>query len=228
MARESGTRVAPGHSLQLRGRAGVDLIACPGCHELKAPEEWVKCELDLDPLSPPPVCDSCRSDGVPPRIRTFAMPLNHQLALKAFMGETNPQTALRAASKASGLKQSTIKQMIAGRRAPEFRRSFQLCLEAMGLDLVGIASLMAECAGATESKWNPKEEKFNSFIDHRTRLNTAKAAARLLELEAPKHASPGQVNIIKIDHNLGGGDEISPPNVLEVKPIPESVDVEPA
>lgn len=177
-------------------------------------------------MSPEPVCDDCRKNGIP-QVRIFDMPLHHQLALEAYMGEADPKAAVLAASKASGLKPATIKEMIRGRRAPEFRRVFQLCLEAKGLHIGGIVSILAECAGATEQKWNPAEGQFNEFKDFRTRLNTAKAAAKFLELEPPKSGGgPGQVNQIVIQHNLGSGEEIDPPSVFRVKPPGEVVDVE--
>lgn len=213
-----------------RGAGGKlePFLICPGCHESKPIDQWVLITSDFDPQSPEVVCDSCRTNGIP-RIPKFTIALHHRKLIDAYFGEDDPRNALAAASRASGLTQRTIKDILAGRRAPEVRRVFQLKLEAMGLGPEGVATILGDCAKATEQKWNPKEEEFNEFPDYRTRLNTIKYAGKLQELEPPKVAGPAQVNNIVIKTNLGiSGDpvEVDSPSRLRVRKPEEVVDID--
>ncbi len=211
-----------GSPVQLRGGTG-GLIPCPGCLELKPPEKWQGVEIDYDPEAPDPICNDCSTNGIPPRRHTLMLGLPERLALKAYFNCPNPAKARAAAAAASGFSMSHIDNMIHGRRCPEFRRAFQLLLEEHGLGFHGIAKILGEAALADEHKWNPKNEVFDAFPDHRTRVNVAKQATRLQELEpSQKGAGTAAVQVV-INHNLGSGEEIDPPGTLRI--TPKEIDV---
>jgi hypothetical protein len=157
------------------------------------------------------------------------MALHHQLALKAYFGASNPREALKAAAEASGLTKASINDLIAGRRSPEFRMAFQRYMELRGLNHYGVTNVLVEAMKAEEHKWNPTEEIFEHFPDHRTRLNTVKHVTKLMQLDPPVNAAPMAAVQVTINHNLGSGEEIDPPGVFRVKPKPvddEVIDVE--
>lgn len=232
MARKSRQRATSTDPLRLeRGaRSGIEkLIECPGCHELKAVEDWLDAKSDRDPESPDIVCDQCRRNGVP-KIPIFALQLQHMKLVKAFFENMNdPRKAMPAMVEASGLTQKTITEILGGRRAPAVRRVFQLKLEGMGLGPEGVATILGDCAVAVEVKWNPAEEQFNEFKDYRTRLNTAKYVGKLQELEPPKSSGPSQINQIVIKTNLGtvaDPVEVDSPSRFRVREPEEIVEID--
>lgn len=194
---------------------------------MKGLEDWLDLTTtDLDPQSPPSVCDSCRKNGIP-KIPVFALSPAKTLAMREITDpHADPKTAILRASRASGLKQSTIKNMLAGRGDPKFRRAYQVYLDGVGLGPEGIAKIMGESAKATEFKWNKADQVFDEFPDHRTRLSTAIAAAKQLDIDGLKSAGGAHhVQAIVINHNLGDGKEIDAPGTMSIQVDREVIDV---
>lgn len=230
MERKSRKRASSSDPLRLgSGTELADLLVCPGCHEAKDVDKWLLLNSDFDPQNADGVCDDCRENGVP-KIPLIPIPLSHIKLVDAyFRNMDNPRNATAAAAEASGLTQRTVTEILSGRRAPATRRVFQLKLESVGLGPEGVAMIMGDCAVATEQKWNPKEEVFSEFPDYRTRLNVAKYAGKLQELEPPKSSGPTQVNQIVIKTNLGSvgsPQEVDSPSRIRVRTPEEIVEID--
>lgn len=176
-------------------------------------ENWSQtADAVLDPTAPAIVCNTCRREGAP-QARAVGLTIPQHRTLQILATAPSFAVAVREAALENGMSEEHVRDMINGRRSPEMRRAYQLLLESKGVDMDSIASVTAECLDATEQKWNPKEEAFNEFPDHRTRLNTVKYATRTLELEPPKAtgaATAVQVNVI---HNLPNS-EVDPPGTF--------------
>jgi len=224
MSGKSRKGAAPGRAVQLRGRA-PELIYCPGCYENKPPDGWLDAHIDYDPKAAAPVCDECANRGIP-KVRSFTLPLHQQIALKAYLEAPNPTQALKDAAAASGMATGSIRNLLTGRRSPEFRMAFLRLLEEKGVGLTDIASIMGDAAQAEEHKFNSASGEFEHFPDHRTRMIVAKHATKIMSLEPPVAMKNQPAVNLTINHNLGGGEEIDPPNYLRVKPSDEVVDID--
>jgi hypothetical protein len=178
------------------------------------------CDLiaDLEPDAPEPHCLKCRTQG-PPEPEFLNLTSRHRLAIKHIMAAPSLAAGYRAAAAATGYNEHYLYLLASGRRVPEFRRYFQLKLEAAGGDINKVVKVCVDAMDADEMKWNPKEEEFDSFPDHRTRLRAGQHVGKMLELEPPKADGINVGVAIKIETNLGGGETFDPPNVMRPKPI---------
>lgn len=139
--------------------------------------------------------------------------------MEIIVGAPSLAAGIRAAAKATGYSPANLREMLAGRRVPEFRRAFQLLLEASGADIETCAQVVGEAMRAREYKYHPAEEEFVSFPDHRTRLRAAQHATKMLELEPPV-GNAIQIGVgVTIKTNLGSGETIDPPNIFRAFPV---------
>lgn len=178
------------------------------------------CELSagLSVDDPLPHCASCRENGVP-QAKFLNLTPRHLKAIDVIIAGPTYTQGLTAAAAATGYSRDYLKELFHGRRIPEFRRCFQMKLEAMGASIDKIIQVKVGALDADEQKWNPAEERFNAFPDWRTRLRASQDVAKLLEMEPPKDDSVNVGVAIKIETNLGDGETIDPPNIMRPKPL---------
>ena len=186
--------------------------------------EFCELSVDLDEDSPDPHCLKCRTHG-PPKPKFLNLTERHLKAIQYIMAAPDLRTGYRNAAKATGFSKKYLYLLATGRRVPEFRRYFQLQLEAAGADINKVIQVTVEAMDADEVKWNPTNEVFDHFPDHRTRLRAGQHVTKMLELEPPK-ADGLRVGVaIAITTNLGDGETHDPPNIMRPKPV--TVDVTP-
>ncbi len=181
--------------------------------------EFCELEVDLGLDAMPPHCAKCRDEGVP-RPQFLNLTVRHHKAMAALMAAPTLSQGYTAAAEATGFSRGYMKHLASGRRVPEFRRLFQLKLEMAGGDMNRIIQVQVEALGAEEHKWNPAEEKFSHFADHRTRLRAAQHIQQTLELNPPKADGINIAVGIKFETNLGDGETFDPPNVMRTMPKP--------
>jgi hypothetical protein len=184
------------------------------------------CELiaDLEPDALEPHCLRCRTEG-PPEPEFLNLTARHRLAIKHIMAAPDLKTGYRNAAAATGYSKKYLYHLASGRRVPEFRRYFQLKLEAAGADVTKVVGVCVDALDANEVKWNPKAEVFDEFPDHRTRLRAGQHVGKMLELEPPKADGINVGVAINIETNLGTGETYDPPNIMRPKHV--EVDVTP-
>jgi hypothetical protein len=205
-------------------RVGSDrpeLEQCPGCLEWVPLDQFCELTADLDPEAPEPHCARCRENGRPPAPKFLSLTHRHLTAINEIMAAPTLTLGLTRAAEVTGYSREYLRHLAAGRRIPEFRRFFQLKLEAAGADINKVVQVKVDALDADEVKWNPKVEVFDHFPDHRTRLRASQDVTKLLEMEPPKSDGISVGVAIKIETNLGAGETFDPPNVLRAKPIVE-------
>jgi hypothetical protein len=195
----------------------AELEQCPGCLAWVPLDQFCELVADLDLNAPLPHCASCRTNGVP-QPKFLNLTNRHRQAIDLILAAPSLQDGYRAASEATGFSRQYLYQLATGRRVPEFRRFFQIKLEAAGADMDKVIAVKVGALDAEEQKWNPKEEQFNSFPDWRTRLRASQDCTKLLEMEPPKAEGASVGIAIKIETNLGTGETHDPPNVMRPKP----------
>jgi hypothetical protein len=198
-----------------------ELEQCPGCLEWVPLDQFCELTVGLDLDAPEPHCARCRKHGRPPPPKFLSLTQRHLTAIDAIMAAPTLAQGLTRAAEATGYSRAHLVHLAAGRRTPEFRRFFQLKLEAAGADINKVVKVKVDALDADEYKWNPKEEKFDDFPDHRTRLRASQDVTKLLEMEPPKSDGISVGVAIKFETNLGSGETHDPPNVLRAKPIVE-------
>lgn len=186
--------------------------------------EFCELAVSLDEDSPDPHCLKCRTDG-PPQPTFLNLTNRHRKAIEHILAAPDLKTGYRNAAAATGFSRKYLYLLATGRRVPEFRRFFQLKLEAAGGDINKCVKVAVEAMDAEEVKWNPANEVFDSFPDHRTRLRAGQHVTKMLELEPPKADGINVGVAIRISTNLGGGETHDPPNIMRPKPV--TVDVSP-
>lgn len=199
----------------------AELESCPSCYEWKPLSEFCDLNVGLSPDDPLPSCLACRTNGRP-RPQFLNLSRRHRKALEILIAAPNLPKGISAAARATGYSQSSIRDLINGRRTPEFRRAFQVMLEAGGADLMTVARVIGEALRANDYKYHSALEDFVHFPDHRTRLRAAQTATKLLELEPPNGYGV-QIGVgVQIKHNLGAGETIEHPSVFRAFPVKES------
>jgi hypothetical protein len=198
-----------------------ELEQCPGCLAWVPLDQFCELTANLDPEAPEPHCANCRENGRPPAPKFLSLTHRHLTAINEIMAAPTFSQGLTRAAEVTGYSREYLRHLAAGRRMPEFRRFFQLKLEAAGADINKIVQVKVEALDADEVKWNPKAEVFDAFPDHRTRLRASQDVTKLLEMEPPKSDGISVGVAIKFETNLGTGETHDPPNVLRAKPIVE-------
>jgi hypothetical protein len=180
--------------------------------------EFCELEVGLGPDDVLPHCAKCREHGVQ-RPKFLNLTRRHHVAMAAMMSAPTLSQGYTDAAEATGFSRGYIKHLASGRRVPEFRRLYQLKLEMAGGDMNRIIQVQVEALAADEHKWNPAEEDFSHFADHRTRLRAAQHIQQTLELNPPKADGINVAVGIKFETNLGTGKTFDPPNVMRATPI---------
>lgn len=219
-----GTDIEDSSSLAQREADRASLEQCPGCLAWVPLDQFCDLVADLEPDAIEPHCLRCRTEG-PPEPEFLNLTARHRLAIQHILAAPDLKAGYRAAAAATGYSKKYLYHLASGRRVPEFRRYFQLKLEAAGADISKVVAVCVDALDAEEVKWNPASEVFDSFPDHRTRLRAGQHVGKMLELEPPKADGITVGVAIKIDTNLGSGETFDPPQIFRPKPV--TVDVTP-
>jgi hypothetical protein len=195
-----------------------ELEQCPGCLEWVPLDQFCDLIADTEHDAIEPHCLKCRTAG-PPEPKFLNLTARHRKAIEHIMAAPDLPTGYRNAAAATGYSRKYLYHLASGRRVPEFRRFFQLKLEAAGADINKVVSVCVDAMDADEHKWNPASEQFDAFADHRTRLRAGQHVGKMLELEPPKADGINVGVAIKIETNLGTGETHDPPNIMRPKPV---------
>jgi hypothetical protein len=199
------------------------LEQCPGCYEWLPLDQFVELEVGLSLDDPMPHCMTCRTHGKP-KPQFLSLTARHRRAIACVLAAPSLSGGYKEAARVTGYSVQAIRDLFAGRRTPEFRRCYQLMLEAAGADMARLVEVQVECLAAMDHKYHPKLEEFVAFPDHRTRLRAAQHLTKQLELDPPK-ADGGSLGVaITFNTNLGRGETYDPPNIMRANPV---VDVTP-
>jgi hypothetical protein len=220
----------------IRHRYKDGTIYCDVCREMRPDTEYLGLGYDVgsgglmggSADEHPIACKRCRTVG-PPKIDHLSALTKPEL--RAIEALTNGLD-VKGASKASGIPQRRLNDMLRGRNAKHFRRAWQHILESEGLTMTKLAKKAAALIEAKDHKWNPVEESFTEFEDARTQLATAKWIATQHQADPPKETAEKQglqAMQVVINTNLGqnaDGRSIDADYILKATQIPVEKDEE--
>ena len=192
-------------------------MKCSACGVAKMPGDYLEMRSAYNPKDPDPqVCDHCRKYGPPLADPLRGLNVKERKALKVLAAGGSH----RAASRASGIDDKTLRESLAGENKSSMRAAFSRLMVDQGLDPDSIITVLREGLSANKHQWNSKDKEFNEFPDFSSRLNAAKTAIKVHSLEPPKEAAGGAgTNAVQvvINTNVGSDQPIEKPGTYTIE-----------
>ena len=204
-------------------------VRCPGCKKLRPLSDLQGVAIEYDPEADPlMLCNACRTGHRTPQKYDPVDHLNlaeRRIILAMMQGSPS----LEAAGKSIGISKKRALSLLGTEARPVARAVYQACLVEAGLTTAHVSKRIYEATNAKKSQWNPKEQKFDSFIDHPTRLKAATTAAQHLAIAEAEKIQGGNVAImVSVETNLNdphastlSRDTFVAESAIDVSPTPD-------